>query len=175
MLRDGKPVTIGAAQIVPRDVLLVQEGDKICADGRILTGTIEVDASTLTGESVPVTRSAGWADTGVPLLQARDLVFSGTACTGGEARVVVVATSMHTELGRIAALSERVKPEQSPLERQIRRVAWLIAAIAGQLGTDLESAPGQLGDSAAVDGRSTSITAPADWAPTLLPCPMNRQ
>jgi len=130
VLRDGEPATIEATQIVPGDVLLVEEGDKISADGRILTGTIEVDASTLTGESVPVTRSAGWADTGVPLLEARDLVFSGTACTGGEARVVVVATGMHTELGRIAALSERVKPEQSPLERQIRRVAWLIAAIA---------------------------------------------
>ena len=130
VLRDGEPATIEAAQIVPGDVLLVAEGDKICADGRILSGTIEVDACTLTGESVPVTRSAGWADTGVPLLQARDLVFSGTACTGGEARVVVVATGMGTELGRIAALSERVKPEQSPLERQIRRVAWLIAAIA---------------------------------------------
>jgi magnesium-transporting ATPase (P-type) len=130
VLRDGEPVTIEAAQIVPGDVLLVEEGDKISADGRILTGTIEVDVSTLTGESVPVTRSADWADTGVPLLQARDLVFSGTACTGGEARVAVVATGMHTELGRIAALSERVKPEQSPLECQIRRVAWLIAAIA---------------------------------------------
>ena len=130
VLRDGEPVTIEATQIVPGDVLLVKEGDKISADGRILTGTLEVDASTLTGESVPVTRSARWADTGVPLLQARDLVFSGTACTGGEARAVVVATGMHTELGRIAALSERVKPEQSPLERQIRRVAWLIAVIA---------------------------------------------
>ena len=82
VLRDGEPATIEAAQIVPGDVLLVAEGDKICADGRILSGTIEVDACTLTGESVPVTRSAGWADTGVPLLQARDLVFSGTACTG---------------------------------------------------------------------------------------------
>ena len=82
VLRDGEPATIEAAQIVPGDVLLVSEGDKICADGRILSGTIEVDACTLTGESVPVTRSAGWADTGVPLLQARDLVFSGTACTG---------------------------------------------------------------------------------------------
>jgi calcium-translocating P-type ATPase len=130
VLRDGEPETIEATQIVPGDVLLVGEGDKISADGRILTGAIEVDASTLTGESVPVTRSAGWADTGVPLLEARDLVFSGTVCTGGEARVVVVATGMRTELGRIAALSERVKPEQSPLERQIRRVAWLIAAIA---------------------------------------------
>jgi len=130
VLRDGTPVTVEAVQLVPGDVLLLEEGDRISADARMLAGTIEVDTSTLTGESVPVTRSADWADAGVPLLQARDLVFSGTTCTGGEASAIVVATGMRTELGRIAALSERVKPEQSPLERQVRRVAWLIAIIA---------------------------------------------
>jgi calcium-translocating P-type ATPase len=130
VLRDEVPVTIEAVQLVPGDVLLLEEGDRISADARMLAGTIEVDTSTLTGESVPVARSADWADSGVPLLQARDLVFSGTTCTGGEARAIVVATGMRTELGRIAALSERVKPEQSPLERQVRRVAWLIAIIA---------------------------------------------
>ena len=66
----------------------------------------------------------------MPLLQARDLVFSGTTCTEGEARALVFATGMHTELGRIAALSERVEREESPLEAQVRRVAWLIALIA---------------------------------------------
>jgi calcium-translocating P-type ATPase len=111
-------------------VLLLAEGERISADGRLLSGTLEVDTSTLTGESMPVARSADWDDTDVPLLEARDLVFSGTTCTGGDARIVVVATGMRTELGRIAALSERVKPEQSPLERQVRRIAWLIAAIA---------------------------------------------
>ena len=130
VLRDGAPVTIEAAGLVRGDILLLEEGDRISADARMLAGTIEVDTSALTGEAVPVARSAEWADSGVPLLQARDLVFSGTTCTGGEARAVVVATGMHTELGRIAALSERVKPEQSPLEHQVRRVAWLIAVIA---------------------------------------------
>ena len=64
------------------------------------------------------------------MLHARDLVFSGTACVQGEAQAVVFATGMHTELGRIAALSERVETEESPLEHQVRRVAWLIALIA---------------------------------------------
>lgn len=118
---------IGAAQIVPGDVLLVQEGDKICADGRILTGTSEVDASTLTGESVSVTRSAGRADTAVPVLEARDLVFPGRRAPGARPRSKSWQPA-YTELGRIAGLSERVKPEQSPLERQIRRIAWLIVA-----------------------------------------------
>jgi calcium-translocating P-type ATPase len=86
--------------------------------------------STLTGESATATRSADLVETGGSLIRSRDLVFSGTTCTGGEARALVFATGMRTELGRIAALSERAEPEESPLERQVRRVAWLIAGIA---------------------------------------------
>ena len=71
VLRDGERATIEATQIVPGDILLVTEGDKISADGRLLSGTIEVDASTLTGESMTVARSADWTDT-------------GRAATGGE-------------------------------------------------------------------------------------------
>jgi P-type E1-E2 ATPase len=75
-------------------VLLIEDGESICADARLMTGTVEVDTSTLTGESVPVARSAGPADATAPLLQAKDLVFSGTTCTGGEAQAVVTATGM---------------------------------------------------------------------------------
>ncbi len=69
-------------------------------------------------------------DPTVSRLAAQDLVFSGTVCTGGEAHAVVYATGMHTELGRIASLSERVKEELGPLEQQVRLVSWLIAAVA---------------------------------------------
>jgi len=130
VLRDGGPQDIEARSLVPGDVLLIEEGERICADARLISGTVEVDTSTLTGESVPVTRSAGAGDATVPLLQARDLVFSGTECTGGEARALVTATGMGTELGRIASLSQRVGPDESPLEHQVKRVAWLIALVA---------------------------------------------
>jgi calcium-translocating P-type ATPase len=130
VLRDGEPVVIEATGLVVGDVVLLEEGDRVPADMRLLSGALEVDLSTLTGESMPVLRSADLMDRGVPRLEARDLVFSGTSCTGGEARGVVFATGMHAELGRIAALSERVKEEPSPLDRQVRRVAWLIAGIA---------------------------------------------
>ncbi|HLM87345.1 MAG TPA: cation-transporting P-type ATPase [Solirubrobacteraceae bacterium] len=130
VLRDGTQQTLEATQLVPGDVVLLAEGDRVAADMRLLSGAVEVDLSTLTGESAPAARSAEFLDTDVPRLAARDLVFSGTSATGGEARAVVFATGMHTELGRIAALSERVKVQPSPLERQVRRVAWLIAAIA---------------------------------------------
>ena len=130
VLRDGTRQEIQARLLVPGDVLLIEEGERICADARLMTGTLEVDMSTLTGESVPVTRSAGPADTGVPLLQAADVVFSGTACTGGEAEALVTATGMHTELGRIAALSQRAGRSESPLEHQVKRATMLIAFVA---------------------------------------------
>jgi calcium-translocating P-type ATPase len=130
VLRDAREQLIDAGRLVPGDVLVIEEGDRISADARLLTGGIEVDLSMLTGESMPAFRAAQLQDTRVPVLQARDLVFSGTTCTEGEARALVYATGMHTELGRIAALSERVEKEESPLETQVRRVAWLIALIA---------------------------------------------
>ena len=130
VLRGGRPESIMAAALVPGDIVIVEEGDRIAADMRLISGAVEVDLSTLTGESAPALRSAELVDAGVARIAARDLLFSGTSATGGEARGVVFATGMHTELGRIASLSERVKEEPSPLERQVRRVAWLIAGIA---------------------------------------------
>ncbi|HTT53794.1 MAG TPA: cation-transporting P-type ATPase [Streptosporangiaceae bacterium] len=130
VLRDGGREQVEARLLVPGDVLLVEEGESICADARLLAGTLEVDMSTLTGESVPVTRSAGPPDPSVPLLQAGDVIFSGTACTGGEAQALVTATGMTTELGRIAALSQRAGPQQSPLEHQVKRATRLIAFVA---------------------------------------------
>ncbi|MFI5037349.1 MAG: HAD-IC family P-type ATPase, partial [Solirubrobacterales bacterium] len=134
VLRDGARLTIAVGELVPGDMLVVEEGDRISADARLLDGAIEVDLSMLTGESVPVLRSAELLDRSVPLLQARDLVLSGTTCTEGDARALVFATGMHTELGRIATLSQRVGAEESPLEQQVRRVAWLIALIAVTMG-----------------------------------------
>ncbi|HYA08801.1 MAG TPA: HAD-IC family P-type ATPase, partial [Gaiellaceae bacterium] len=130
VIRDGERVLVDARELVPGDVVVIEEGERISADARLLDGTLDVDLSTLTGESQPVLRAAGANGRHVQLLDARDLVFSGTAAVSGEARAVVYATGMQTELGRIAALSERVKPEPSPLELKVRRVAWLIAIVA---------------------------------------------
>jgi calcium-translocating P-type ATPase len=128
--RDGQRQVVDAATLVPGDVLLVEEGERISADARLLDGAIEVDLSTLTGESQPVLRAADLHAATGSLLDARDIVFSGTSCVGGAASALVFATGMQTELGRIAALTERVEAEPSPLERQVRRVAWLIALVA---------------------------------------------
>ncbi len=130
VIRDGRRSRVDAAELVPGDILLLAEGDRIPADARLFKGGIEVDLSTLTGESQPVYRSAEFHDTTGPLVESRSRVFSGCGCLAGEATAVVVATGMRTELGRIAALSERVDIDLSPLERQVRRVAWLIGLVA---------------------------------------------
>ena len=134
VLRDGRRESVEARAIVPGDVLVLVEGDRVCADGRVLDGAVELDVSTLTGESVPVLRHAGAVDADAPLLEAPNAVFSGTSCTGGEALALVFATGMQTELGRIAALAQRGRREPSPLELQVKRVAWLIAIVATAVG-----------------------------------------
>jgi calcium-translocating P-type ATPase len=134
VMRDRQQVEVEARTLVPGDVLVISEGDRVCADARMIDGDLEVDLSTLNGESLPAARSADQVEIAGSRLQARNLVFSGTACTEGEARAVVTATGAHTELGRIAALTQRSTRADSPLERQVKRVAWLIALVAAGAG-----------------------------------------
>jgi calcium-translocating P-type ATPase len=134
VIRQGDRVKVAASDLVPGDLLVVEEGDRISADARLIEGAVEVDMSALTGESQPGLRTAEPPTKRSRLIDAGDIVFSGTVCLGGEARAVVFATGMHTEIGRIAALSQRRGPGDSPLERQVRRVAWLIAIVAVAAG-----------------------------------------
>lgn len=128
--RAGETVDIEAAELVPGDVLLISEGDRLSADARVVVGAVELDMSPLTGESQPVTRSSVRSRAASSPLESDDLVFAGTLCTAGEAEGIVYATAMRTQLGRIAALSRRVRVEISPLQRQVNRAAQLIALIA---------------------------------------------
>jgi calcium-translocating P-type ATPase len=133
VLRDGHRQLDDVRDLVPGDVIVLAEGDRVPADARLIEGRLQIDTAALTGESVPVTREAGEPASDL-VLEARDLVFSGTSCTAGQARALVYATGMQTELGRISALSERVDREESPLEQQVRRVAKLIAVVAVVVG-----------------------------------------
>ena len=139
VIRNGRTTVVDAVSVVPGDVLVVREGDAICADSTLLCGAVEVDMSAINGESVPVARMPeGDRDppeaTVARVVEADDVLLSGTTCTAGEAQALVVLTGMSTELGRIATLSRRSRQEPSPLERQVRRVAWLIAAVAVLVG-----------------------------------------
>src|SRR4029079_12583045 len=89
------------------------------------------------GESQPVTRTSERARPAPTVIEAEDLVFAGTLCTGGDGVAVVYATGMATQLGRIAALSQTVKPELSPLQIQVNQAAKLIAVIGLVTGVGL--------------------------------------
>lgn len=135
VIRDGKPANVEARDLVPGDLIVLDEGARVPADARLTEGAVEADLSMLTGESAPVERLPGPGFAGAPLLQEPNLVFSGTTCTEGQAQAIVFATGDHTELGRIAALSQRTRRDLSPLERQVKKVAWLIAGVALAMGT----------------------------------------
>ncbi len=132
--RGGAEVEVESRTLVPGDLLLCSEGERLSADARLVKGAVEVDMSPLTGESQPVTRSAAPSGGPASRLESEDLIFSGSLCTAGEAEAVVFATAMGTQLGRIAALSQRVRVEVSPLQIQVNRAAKLIAAIAVAAG-----------------------------------------
>ncbi len=134
VIRQQPEVMIPASELVPGDVIHLAEGDRVSADARLIAGSVEVDLSTLTGESVPVHLQTQPAASSGPIVEATDIVFSGTNVVGGDGRAVVFATGMHTELGHIASLSQRVGHDESPLEHQVKRVAWLIAAVAVAMG-----------------------------------------
>ena len=134
VVRDRVEQVVDARTLVPGDVIILDEGRRVSADVRLISGSVQVDLSTLTGESVPVTVSADSTSNAGPLVSARDIAFSGTDVLGGKATGLVFATGMRTEIGRIAALSQRVGRDESPLEKQVKKVAWLIACVAVVMG-----------------------------------------
>jgi len=134
VLREGDLREIAAELLVPGDVLLLQEGDNIPADCRIIEASrLRVNLSTLTGESLAKARSAdGIADGRA--LEARNLLLAGTSVISGECRAVAYATGMRTEFGRIAHLTQTVGEAGSPLQREIARLSRLVAAFSIALG-----------------------------------------
>jgi magnesium-transporting ATPase (P-type) len=131
-LRDGRRTLVPAADLVPGDVLVFREGDRISADGRILESAgLLVDHQMLTGESVPVARDARTppAPPQDPA-EARDMVFAGTFVAAGSGHAVVVATGAHTRLGSIATLTGGVVRRATPLQEDLHRAVRVIGASA---------------------------------------------
>ncbi len=131
--RDGVLITIPAPEVVPGDILLLEEGDKVPADARLLTATrLMVNNAPLTGESAPQARSA--EPFSGDYLESPNLVFAGTLVAGGSGQALALATGMATEFGKIAHLNAGVEPGLSPLQQEIVRVTRLVAVIATALG-----------------------------------------
>ncbi|MDV8001752.1 cation-translocating P-type ATPase [Rhodococcus sp. IEGM 1408] len=132
VVRDGSEVEVDSADLVPGDVVVVESGDRVPADGRVLEASrFQVAESALTGESLPVDKTAGAvAAADAPLGDRTGMVFMNTEVTRGRARVVVTGTGERTEMGAIADLLGGAGVEQTPLQRRIGVLARVLTAIA---------------------------------------------
>jgi len=134
VLRDGEVGLILAAGLVPGDVILLQEGDNVPADCRLLESfLLRVNNATVTGESRPQARDVE-PSVEENLEHSRNTLLAGTSIVSGEGRAVVFATGMHTEFGKIAHLTQTAVPTVSPLQLEIVRLSRLIAVLALTLG-----------------------------------------
>lgn len=134
VLRDGEVGLIVAAGLVPGDVILLQEGDNVPADCRLLEAfSLRVNNATVTGESRPQARDFE-PSAEENLEHSRNTLLAGTSVVSGEGRAVVFATGMHTEFGKIAHLTQTAVKTVSPLQLEIVRLSRLIAVLALTLG-----------------------------------------
>ena len=131
VLRDGKSQEIPAAKVVPGDIVLLDAGSLVAADGRLLECyNLQVNESSLTGESLPVEKRAEVeAVAGIPLGDQYNMVFAGSLVTGGRGVFVVTATGMETELGKIARLMNMAKEKKTPLQVSLDQFSTHLAAL----------------------------------------------
>jgi Ca2+-transporting ATPase len=130
VIRDGKETMVGEADIVLGDVLILQEGQKIVADSRVVVCSgLSVDESSMTGESGGISKSEGvLEDPETEVASRHNMVFKGTAVLSGHARCIVVATGMNTEIGRISRAL--LQPEtETPMQKNIGRLSQVIIAV----------------------------------------------
>lgn len=131
VLRGGQRTELPVAQLVPGDILLLEAGDLVAADGRILENfSLKVNESSLTGESESVEKTAdALAGENIALGDQKNMVFSGSLVTYGRASVLITATGMHTELGKIAALMNQTQQRRTPLQKSLDDFSKKLAAV----------------------------------------------
>ncbi len=133
--RDGEIVELPVSELVPGDLVLLEEGDFVPADCRLVEAFgLRVNTATITGESLPKARNAEPHAEASPLF-AKNIVLAGTSVVSGQARAVVYATGMRTEFGRIAHLTQTAGKVTSPLQREIVRLSRIVAFLASGLGS----------------------------------------
>ncbi len=132
--RDASVMRIPASELVPGDILLLEEGDIVAADARIIQcAALRIDESSLTGESEPSDKNGRDAEEKTPVTGQTGMAFSGTVVTRGKAVAIVAATGMATELGKIAQSLEKSPTPPTPLERKFGQLTRQIGILAGVL------------------------------------------
>ncbi|MCI1990207.1 MAG: cation-transporting P-type ATPase [Oscillospiraceae bacterium] len=136
VVRDGREQKLLAEELVPGDVILLSEGDRISADARLVKDNdLRVNQSTLTGESNPVRKTSDEVlRDDLSHVEMPNLVFAGTTVSSGTGRAVVFGTGSHTEFGKIANLTQNLKEESSPLQKEIGNLTKKISALSVSIG-----------------------------------------
>ncbi|MFZ4674015.1 MAG: cation-translocating P-type ATPase, partial [Chlamydiia bacterium] len=130
--RNGHVVPIDSQFLVPGDIVILEPGDKIGADLRVVvTINLRVNESTLTGESVPVEKFNKVIENHPPLVDRINLLFMGTTVSAGKATAVVIGTGMRTELGKIASSLKEIEEQKTPLQKNVESIGfWILPMIA---------------------------------------------
>ena len=132
--RDGKVMSLAVDQLVPGDIVLLEQGDNIPADSRLIEAfDARVNIASITGESLPKSRNAA-PSAEQELINSKNILLAGTSMVSGQAKAVVFATGMHTEIGKIAHLTQTGREPVSPLRREIAYMSRLIAILAVLIG-----------------------------------------
>jgi Ca2+-transporting ATPase len=130
VIRDGKHGLLASEELVPGDVVELEAGDSVPADGRVawVTSNFSVQEASLTGESAPVVKTAEVLDEPeVPLADRANMVYLGTSVASGRARAIVAETGMQTELGKIAGMIQEIEREATPLQKKLEQFGkWIV-------------------------------------------------
>ncbi|MFR7451840.1 MAG: cation-translocating P-type ATPase [Gemmiger sp.] len=135
VLRDGKTVSLPSAEIVPGDVVVLEAGDAVPADGRLLeSASLKIEEAALTGESVPVTKAiealtAPADGKDVPLGDRKNMAYMGSTVVYGRGRMVITGTGMDTEMGKIAGALAATEEEQTPLQRKLNDLGKVLTKL----------------------------------------------
>ncbi len=131
VLRGGQTKVLPTRELVPGDLIILDPGDKVPADARIVEGmNLQIDEAVLTGESAPVDKSPKVLEAEVPMNERNNIAFSGTIVTYGRGKAAVFATGMGTEFGKIARLIQTDEQEQTPLEKRMNELGnWMIKVL----------------------------------------------
>jgi Ca2+-transporting ATPase len=135
VIRDNSIVEIPSERIVPGDIVLLEAGDMVPADGRLFElHQLEADESALTGESLPVTKKLESLKKNTPTAAQTNMIFKGTAVVNGNAKAIITGTGMYTELGKITSLVESAEQSSTPLEQKLqgltKKLIWITSVFA---------------------------------------------
>ncbi len=169
VVRNGEVRVISANQVVPGDVLSIQEGDRIPADGRLIEViSLKIDESPLTGESTSISKDVNPLEGGVSLDQRTNMIYKGTHATYGRGLAVITATGMSTEFGNIAALIQSIEDEDSPLKKKTENLGRQLGIMA-LIGCLMVIGINYLNEVSFVESFLTSVSLAVSAIPEGLP------